>query len=126
MPAARILVVEDEILIAEDLRIRLSRLGYQVVGIAASGPEAVQKAGDLRPDAILMDVRLQGAMDGVEAARRIRRGADIPIIFVTAHVSVLASLDLGDRCTRLAKPFSPSQLQAVIQDVLSKAEQPNQ
>jgi CheY-like chemotaxis protein len=68
--------------------------------------------------------RLQGAMDGVEAARRIRSQADIPIIYVTAHASVLASSENGDRCTCLAKPFSPSQLQAAVQAVLGRTEHP--
>ena len=70
MSGLRILLVEDEILIAEDARILLERMGYLVVGTAASGPEAVQQADELRPDLILMDVRLQGAMNGVEAARQ--------------------------------------------------------
>ena len=77
MSGLRILLVEDEILIAEDARLHLERMGYVVVGTAASGPEAC-KAAELRPDLILMDVRLQGAMNGVEAARRIRSQADIP------------------------------------------------
>ena len=117
MPEARILIVEDEILIAEDLRLLLQRMGYQVVGTASSGAEAIRKAGQLHPDLVLMDVRLQGAMDGIETARQIRKTANIPIIYVTAHASVLASLE-EDRCTRLAKPFSPSQLQSAINGVL--------
>ena len=124
MSGLRILLVEDEIVIAEDARLHLERMGYVVVGTAASGPEAVQQADELRPDLILMDVRLQGAMNGVEAARRIRSQTDIPIIYVTAHASVLASSENGDRCTCLAKPFSPSQLQAAVQAVLGRTEHP--
>ena len=118
MSGTKILIVEDEILIAEDLRNILQRTGYQVVGTASSGIEAIKKADKLRPDLILMDIRLQGDMDGVEAARQIRSKADIPIIYVTAHASVLASLDAEDRCTRLAKPFSPSQLKTAIECIL--------
>jgi CheY-like chemotaxis protein len=125
MSGLRIFLVEDEILIAEDARIRLEGMGYQVIGTAASGPEAVQQAGELRPDLILMDVRLQGAMNGVEAARRIRRRADVPHHlchgprrYVTAHAAVLASSENGERCTCLEKPYPPSQLQAAIQAVL--------
>src|SRR4051794_11665246 len=126
MAGLRILLVEDEILIAEDARIGLERMGYVVVGTAASGPDAVQQAGQLRPDLILMDVRLQGAMNGVEAARRIRSQADIPIICVTAHASVLASSENGGRCTCLAKPYSPTQLQAAIQAVVGTTEHARQ
>lgn len=124
MPGLRILVVEDEVLIAEDMRIRLQGMGYQVVGTAISGAEAVQKALESRPDLILMDVRLQGAMDGVEAARRIQSQADTPIIYVTAHASTLVSAESRDGYTCLAKPFSPSQLQAAIQAVLSRTQPP--
>jgi CheY-like chemotaxis protein len=118
MPGTKILIVEDEILIAEDLRLILQRMGHEVVGIASSGAEAIRKANKLHPDLVLMDVRLQGAMDGIETARQIRSTADIPIIYVTAYASALASLDLNDRCTRLAKPFSPLQLQTAIDAVL--------
>jgi CheY-like chemotaxis protein len=126
MPSIRILIVEDEILIAEDLRLTLQNIGYRVVGIVSSGPKAVQKARETRPDLVLMDVRLQGAMDGVEAARLIRNEADIPIVYVTAHASVLASVETNDRCTRLAKPFSPLQLQTAIDALLGNGPRPAQ
>jgi DNA-binding response OmpR family regulator len=122
MPDTKILVVEDEVLIAEDLRLILKRLGHQVVGMASSGAEAVRKADELHPNLVLMDVRLQGTMDGVETARRIRSKADIAVIYVTAHASVLASLELQNRCARLAKPFSPLQLQAAIAAVMSETQ----
>jgi CheY-like chemotaxis protein len=123
MPPKRILVVEDEILIAEDLRFTLQRMGHHVIGIASSGVDAVQKASELHPDLVLMDVRLQGAMDGIEAARIIRSKADIPVIYVTAHASALASLQ-QDWCSAcLAKPFSPMQLEAAINSVLGNAPQ---
>ena len=122
MSKVRLLIVEDELLVAEDLRITLQNMGHEVVGMAASGPEAVQKAASTCPEVILMDVRLHGPMDGVEAARRIRSQADIPIIYVTAHATVLASVEMGGRCTRLGKPFSPAQLKAAIGDVLAAAE----
>jgi len=70
--AARILVVEDERIVAMSLRKQLSKLGYEIVGHAPSGTEAIQKAGELRPDVVLMDIHLEGAMDGVAAARQIR------------------------------------------------------
>ena len=126
MTGAKILIVEDEILIAEDLRLILQRMGYQVVGTACSGIEAIRKADKLRPDLVLMDIRLQGEMDGVEAARQIRSKADVPIIYVTAHASVLASPDASDRCTRLAKPFSPLQLQSAIECVLGDEQKQTQ
>ena len=124
MSRQRILIVEDEILIAEDLRISMLKMGHEVVGIAGQGPEAVQKALATHPDVILMDVRLHGPMDGVQAARKIRSQLDIPIVYVTAHASVLASLELDRRCTRLGKPFSPAQLEAAIESITAGRQEP--
>ena len=70
---ARILIVEDERIVALDLQRRLARYGYDVVGVASSGDEAVHKALSSSPDLILMDVQLQGVPDGIEASTRIRR-----------------------------------------------------
>lgn len=126
MSKQKILIVEDEILIAEDLRITVQKMGYQVVGIAGQGSEAVQKALATHPDVILMDVRLNGPMDGVEAARKIRSQADIPIVYVTAHAAVLASLEMDHRCTRLGKPFSPAQLQTAINSMIGGREDSSQ
>lgn len=126
MSSTKILIVEDEILIAEDLRIILQRMGYQVIGIASSGVEAVRVADKAHPDLVLMDVRLQGAIDGVETARQIRSKADIPIVYVTAHASALASLEQDHRSVRLAKPFSPSQLQDAIDTVMGNRQKQTQ
>lgn len=68
MAKTRILVVEDEIIVAENIRSRLRHFGYEVPVVVDSGEEAVQRAGEIRPDLILMDIRLAGEMDGIEAA----------------------------------------------------------
>lgn len=82
---ARILIVEDERLIAEELRERLTSIGATVVGAAVSGVQAIGAAEQLRPDLVLMDIRLKGDMDGIEAASRITRAYGTPIVFLTAH-----------------------------------------
>jgi two-component system cell cycle sensor histidine kinase/response regulator CckA len=121
MAAARILIVEDERLIAVDLQRRLTRLGHTVVGLAASGKEAIRKALVLRPDVVLMDIRLQGDMDGVEAAQRIQGSIAVPVVFMTAYVDedthqrVRATSPWG--C--LYKPFTPHQVQSVLENILS-------
>jgi CheY-like chemotaxis protein len=121
MAVARILIVEDERLIAVDLQRRLTRLGYAVVALAASGTEAIQKALALRPDVVLMDIRLQGDMDGVEAAQQIHASAAIPVVFMTAYVDedtqqrVRATSSWG--C--LYKPFTSHQVQSALENVLS-------
>jgi CheY-like chemotaxis protein len=121
MTATRILVVEDERLIAVDLQRRLTQMGYLVVALAASGVEAIEQALTLRPDLVLMDIRLQGSMDGIEAAQRIRASAAIPVVFMTAYVDettrqrvrAITSWDC------LYKPFTPQQVQSLLAHVLS-------
>ncbi len=85
MRKTRVLVVEDETIIALDVQGILAGLGYEVAGIAATGEAAVQKALSLKPDIILMDIVLAGKMDGIDAAREIRKTHDIPIIYLTAN-----------------------------------------
>jgi CheY-like chemotaxis protein len=81
----RVMVVEDEALIAHDIVMRLSAAGFEVPAVVDTGERAVTMAGELTPDLILMDIRLKGTMDGIEAASQIRRLYDIPVIYLTAH-----------------------------------------
>ncbi len=121
---ARILVVEDDQIIQLDLRRHLKQLEYVVVGAASSGEEAVTKAAQLEPDLVLMDIRLRGAMDGIEAARQIRSARDVPVIYLTAQGGDDLSrngCDVLDR--RVTKPFKQTALQAAIESAL-RSEQP--
>jgi CheY-like chemotaxis protein len=82
----RVLIVEDERLIAEDLKEVMNGAGYQVVGIFSSGEEAVQNIIDTNPELILMDIRLKGSLDGIHTAITIHKTIkEIPIVFLTAH-----------------------------------------
>lgn len=83
--ASGILIVEDESIIAKDIQIRLETLGYVVTGTAASGSAALAAAAKVRPDLVLMDIKLRGKMDGVEAAVKFRTEIGIPVIFLTSH-----------------------------------------
>jgi CheY-like chemotaxis protein len=83
--ATRVMIVEDEILIASDLEATLTDLGFEVVSVVTTGEKAVTVAESARPDVVLMDVHLAGEMDGIEAACRIHKKYSTPIIFVTAH-----------------------------------------
>jgi CheY-like chemotaxis protein len=84
----RVFLVEDEAIIALDIRKRLNRLGHNVVYVASSAYEAIQQIRLLQPDIVLMDIRLQGKMDGIEAARIIGKTCPVPIIFMTAQTDV--------------------------------------
>ena len=112
---ARILIVEDEFLIFEDLKNKVQRLGHTVTAHATSGEDAVQQAVDTKPDLVLMDVRLRSTMNGIEAARLIRERHPVPVVYVTAHGrAVEKEIDTRQREFVLVKPFSPAQLEAVI------------
>ena len=116
----RILIVEDEQIVAADLEGKLNKIGHQVVGIAASGEEAILMAERIRPELVLMDVRLQGPLDGIEAAGQIRQSTGASIIFITAYAKIFLQnpapmYPLGP-C--LSKPFSMHQLRAVLEAVL--------
>jgi two-component system, response regulator PdtaR len=85
MANTQILIVEDERIVAVELRRRLIRLGYGVSGTASSGQEAIDKAHLLHPDLVLMDVGLTGPMTGLEAGEAIRAHLQIPIVYMTGH-----------------------------------------
>lgn len=116
----RILVVEDEGIVALDLCNVLRKLGYAVTGTAASGEEAIQQALETCPDVVLMDIWLQGAIDGIEAAQRIFAEADIPVIFVTAHgdAETLARASAASPFGYVTKPYTPLELHAGIEAAL--------
>jgi len=80
-----ILIVEDEVFIAMHLRMELRKSGYEVSGPVVTGEEAITRAAEEQPDIVLMDIRLAGKIDGIEAAREIRAHDDIPIIFMTGY-----------------------------------------
>nr|MCU0980464.1 response regulator [Pirellulaceae bacterium] len=119
---ATILIVEDDQVVAVDLEGRLDRLGYQVADTVASGEEACEKVSKMQPDLILMDVHLEGPMDGIEAAQRIRQFCEVPIIFLTAYAdaATLERAKLAEPYGYLVKPFVPSDLHAAIQMALYK------
>ena len=119
---ARILIVEDEQLVAIDLQSQLEHLGYQVVAAVACGEEAIARATELRPDLVLMDVRIEGPIDGIETAREIGRIRWVPIVFLTAYsdVETLRRAKMALPYGYLVKPFDQCDLEAAIQVALQK------
>lgn len=118
----RVLIVEDEFIVADDLQWQLTQIGCEVVGIAASGEEALSIAEKERPEVVMMDIQLQGTIDGVEAAQLIQRRTGTAIIFVTAFAAVFlrdpSKLVSPGIC--LSKPFSTVQLKAALHSVTPK------
>jgi PAS domain S-box-containing protein len=122
MNNAKILVVEDERIIAEDIKIRLDQLGYDVISISASGEEAIETAQTKRPDLVVMDIMLGSTMDGIEAAQIIREQFDIPIIFLTAYVDnvLLARAKIAEPFGYILKPFDDRELGSTVEIALYK------
>ena len=113
----RALIIEDEILIAEELKERLSRLGYSVIGAVDSADEGIAIATRELPDIVLMDIRLKGRKDGVQAAHEIRQQVDLPIVYVTAYsdLQTVERVKHTDHDGFLLKPFHRHELQSTIQ-----------
>jgi len=119
--APQILIVEDEGIVVLDIQRRLEDLGYQVVGHVSSGFKAIEKAKELLPDLILMDIKLQGEMDGIEAAHSIQE-LDIPIIYLTAFAdnATLERAKVSEPFGYILKPFEQRDLHTTIQISLHK------
>jgi CheY-like chemotaxis protein len=117
-PPARVLIVEDEHITALDVARQLRRLGYEVVGFASSGPQAIERALALRPHVVLMDIHLQGSMDGIDAARHIQAATPVPVIYMSAHADA-ATVERLHASTRAAglvpKPVHLPTLHAILQ-----------
>ena len=115
--AQRVLIVEDQRLIAADLESTLKHLGYVVVGNVASGEEAISKSNELRPELVLMDVHLRGEMDGIQAAEIIRDRFNLPVVYLTAYADE-ATILRAKKTTPfgyLVKPFNERELRATIE-----------
>ncbi len=122
MASARILIVEDESIVALDLSSRLALLGYEVVGNATRGEQAIALADQLRPDLVLMDIRLDGEMDGISAAERIHHSFRLPVVFLTANAEddTLARARVAEPFGYILKPFEDRELKTIIEIALYK------
>jgi two-component system, cell cycle sensor histidine kinase and response regulator CckA len=120
MGSARILLVEDEAIVARDIVRQLERFGHHVVGDTSRGEEAVELAAKLLPDLVLMDIQLAGWMDGIDAAQAIRRNSAVPVVFLTAFTTepVLQRAKQASPFGYLVKPFDPQQLDTAIEIAL--------
>ena len=122
MPA-KILIVEDERITAEHLRDVITELGYSVTDVVSNGADAISRAEQTSPDLVLMDIRIQGAMDGTEVARILRHRFNIPVVYLTAHADrqTLDRAKAGEPLGYVVKPFQEAELQATIEIALHKS-----
>jgi len=118
----RILVAEDERIIAMDIRRILEKEDYEITYVAASALDVIEKAEIYRPDVILMDIMLEGELDGVEAAKIISYKHNIPVIFITAlkDESIIQKANLPNFFTHIIKPFEDHQLIQTLNTLFKK------
>ncbi|MFT7102266.1 MAG: DNA-binding LytR/AlgR family response regulator [Bacteroidia bacterium] len=122
MAKTSILVVEDESIVAKDIQQSLKKLGYSVPSVENSGEDAIDSAGQHRPDLILMDIMLKGEISGIEAAQQIKNRYQIPIIFLTAYAdeSTLSKAKVTEPYGYIIKPFKEIDLHTSIEMALYK------
>ena len=117
MGKMQVLVVEDEAIVSMDLRYTLESLGYQVLAEIRSGKEAVVAAAQLHPDVVLMDIKLSGEMDGIDAAAQIWEMSGVPVVYLTAHSdeATLQRAKSSEPFGYLSKPVDSRALQSVVE-----------
>ena len=122
MAVNSLLVVEDEVLVARDIKARLTRMGYEVVDTVTKGRDAIERTLTLRPDLVLMDIHLADDIDGIEAALKIREKFDVPIIFCTAYSNdeTLQRAKVSSPYGYVLKPFDNRELEINIEIALYK------
>ncbi|NVO01484.1 MAG: response regulator [Bacteroidetes bacterium] len=124
MAKLKILIVEDESIVAKDIQNSLKKLGYIVPTIVSSGEKAIEEVEQTRPDLILMDIMLKGEMTGIEAANVIRERFDVPVIFLTAYAddNTLNKAKISEPYGYIIKPFKEKELQTTIEMAIYKHE----
>jgi len=124
MSKTKILVVEDEIIVAKDIQNSLIKLGYEVPATASSFASAMEKIEDLRPNLVFLDIKLKGELDGINIAEEIKRNYNIPVIFLTSFVDkvTLDRAKITEPYGYLVKPFNESDLQTTVEMALYKFE----
>lgn len=124
MPRTRLMLVEDERVVAMNLSQRLGLLGYDVHAVASSGAEALERASQAWPDLVLMDIRIDGSIDGIETAERLNSIRPVPVVYLTAHSdeATLARARGSSPYGYLLKPFSEREMHATIQMALARFE----
>jgi len=122
MTQAAILVVEDEGIVAQEIKSRLEKSGYAVCAVAHDGETAVAHAGNMQPDLVLMDIRLKGGMDGIEAAGQIRERFNLPIVYLTAYTdpATLERAKVMEPFGYVVKPFETRSLMVSIEIALHR------
>ncbi|MEX0773651.1 MAG: response regulator [Balneolales bacterium] len=119
---SKILIVEDEFILAQDIKNRLSALNYDVIGLCSNGNDALDKTHQHNPDLVLMDIRLEGDKDGIETADQIQKEMDIPVVFLSAYADkeTVKRARMSEPMGYLIKPVEEKELETTIEMALYK------
>ena len=122
MQRTKILVVEDERIIAKDIKMSLENWGYDVCALVASGEDVIERAKRENPSLVLMDIKLKGEMDGIETVNQLRSYLDVPVVYLTAHAddNILQRAKVTEPMGYLVKPFKDIELHSAIEMALYK------
>lgn len=122
MQNIKVLIVEDEEIVAFDIESILHSLGYEICGVVSSAEEAIASTSLYLPDLILMDIMLKGSMDGIQAAAEIHKGFNIPIVYLSAYgdTNTIERAKLTEPFGYLLKPFAEKELHTVIEIALTR------
>ena len=122
MDKLNIFIVEDESIVAKDIQNSLTKLGYNVVGTANNGPDAIEKITELQPDLILMDIMIKGNMTGIEVSEKIKEKLNIPVVFLTAYADegTLSRAKITEPYGYILKPFKEIDLHSTIEMAVYK------
>jgi DNA-binding NarL/FixJ family response regulator len=121
----KVLIVEDEMILALDVKYRLEKLGYNVVGIADNGEDAIKLTKERTPDVILMDVVIKGVMDGIDTTKQINKLYDTPIMYTTAYFDddILKRTKKTKSYGFIIKPYQDGQINTAILTAITKHQQ---
>jgi DNA-binding LytR/AlgR family response regulator len=122
MSKVNVFVVEDESIVSKDIQHSLKKIGYNVIGVSASGERAIELMKNVKPDIVLMDIMLKGDMNGIDSADVIKREYGIPVIFLTAYAdeATLAKAKISEPYGYILKPFKEIDLQTSIEMAIYK------
>lgn len=122
MEKIKIFIVEDESIVAKDIQNSLVRLGYEVLGIANNGADAIEKVVELEPDLVLMDIMIKGNLTGIEASEKIKEQINVPVIFLTAYADegTLSRAKVTEPYGYILKPFKEIDLHSNIEMAIYK------
>ena len=122
MEKLNIFIVEDESIVAKDIQNSLTKLGYNVVGFANNGKDAIEKITELMPDLVLMDIMIKGPLTGIEVSEKIKEKMNVPVIFLTAYADegTLSRAKITEPYGYILKPFKELDLHSTIEMAVYK------